>query len=292
MDDSAKIYLGIALMIVMVGMGLSLTLSDFKRVLLYPKAALIGVFNQMVMLPILAFLLLQVMEMRPELAVGLMVLAVCPGGPTSNLITNLCKGDVALSVTLTAISSVLTLFTIPFLMDLNLRHFMGDSAEIVIDRTSVFKDLAMVVIVPVIVGMLINRFSPAFALKMEKPVKIASGLILLVLIVGLCVKESDKLLPYLREAGLPSLMLNVISLVAAFFIAKLFKLSKAQSLTISIETGIQNGTLAIALCLGVLKNPDYAIPPAIYSLIMFLTAFVLIGYNNMGDRKSNIESAE
>lgn len=288
MDESAKIYLGIALMIVMVGMGLSLTLSDFKRVLLYPKAVFIGLINQMVLLPLIGFLLLSVFQIRPELAVGLMVLAVCPGGPTSNLITHLCKGDIALSVTLTAMSSILTLFTIPVLLDWNLNYFMGSSSTIEIDRFSVFKDLLLVVLVPVAIGIAINRFKPAFATKMEKPVKIASALILMVLIIGLCVKENDKILPYFGEVGLITLALNIISLLAGYTTSRIFKLSNAQGLTISIETGIQNGTLAIAICLGILKNSDFAIPPAVYSLIMFLTAFVLIGFTNY-NRKNIVQ---
>lgn len=281
LDESAKIYLGIALIIVMVGMGLSLTTADFKRVFLYPKAVFIGLFNQIIILPLLAFALVSLLDIRPALAVGLMILAVCPGGPTSNLITHLCKGDTALSVTLTALSSIITLFTIPFFLEWNLAHLIKNSTPIVINRFDVFLNLSMVVLFPVIVGIAIKRYKPAFADRMDKPVKIASALILLFMIIGLSVKESDKIVPYFAEVGISTLALNVISLMVGFYTAYALGLSKAQSLTISIETGIQNGTLAIAIALGILKNSEFAIPAAVYSLIMFLTAFVLIGMTNI-----------
>lgn len=286
MDESAKIYLGIALIIVMMGMGLSLTIADFKRVLLYPKAVFIGLMNQIVILPIIAFALVYLFDIRPVLAVGLMLLAVSPGGPTSNLITHLCKGDTALSVTLTACSSIITLFTIPLFLGWTLNHFLGTQAEITIDRFEVFKELMMVVLVPVIVGIAINHFAPKFAAKMDKPVKIASALILMVLIVGLCVKESDKIVPYFAEVGLSTLSLNILCLIVGFGSSLLFGLSKQQGLTISIETGIQNGTLAIGIAIGILKDADFAIPAAVYSLIMFLSAFVLIGFNNYRSKKA------
>lgn len=290
MDESAKIYLGIALIIVMVGMGLSLTTADFKRVFLYPKAVFIGLFNQIIILPVIAFTLVSLLDIRPALAVGLMILAVCPGGPTSNLITHLCKGDTALSVTLTALSSIITLFTIPFFLEWNLAHFVENSTPIVINRLDVFINLSMVVLFPVIIGIAIKHFKPAFADRMDKPVKIASALILLLMIVGLSVKESDKIIPYFSEVGISTLALNVISLIVGFYSAYAFGLSKAQSLTISIETGIQNGTLAIAIALGILKNSEFAIPAAVYSLIMFLSAFALIGITNLKRNKKSIET--
>lgn len=284
MDASAKLYLGIALMVVMMGMGLSLTLSDFKRVLIYPKAVLVGTVNQIVILPLFAFFLVSVLSMRPELAVGLMVLAACPGGPTSNLITHLCKGDTALSVTLTALSSVITLFTIPFILKWTLLHFMGNQTDIVIEHAAVFKELLMVVLLPVAAGMGIRHFKPKVAFKLERAVKIASAMILFILIVGLCLKESDKILPYFAEAGLSTLLLNLLALSSGYYFSKLFNLAQAQRICIAIEVGIQNGTLAIGLCLGLLGNSDFAIPAAIYSLLMFITAFVIIWYVN---RKSN-----
>lgn len=286
MDDSAKIYLGIALMIVMIGMGLSLTTQDFKRIVLYPKAIILGMINQLVFLPLVAYVLITFFDVRPALAIGLMILAACPGGPTSNLITHLCKGDTALSVSLTAISSILTLFTIPLILEWSVQYYSAQDAVIEINRLDIFKDLLLVSLVPIALGMLIKHYKSDFAVKMEKPVKIASALILLVLIVGLTIKERANIIPYFSEVGLSALSLNIVSLALGFTTARLMGLNKQQSISISIESGIQNGTLAIGIAIGILHNSDYAIPAAVYSLIMFLSAFVLIGLTNW--KKSKI----
>jgi len=280
MDDSAKIYLGIALMIVMIGMGLSLTTQDFKRIVLYPKAIFLGMINQLVFLPLVAYVLISFLDIRPALAIGLMILAACPGGPTSNLITHLCKGDTALSVSLTAVSSILTLFTIPIILEWSVKYYSAQDTVIEINRLDIFKDLLLVSIVPIAFGMLIKHYKPNFAEKMDKPVKIASALILLVLIVGLTVKERTNIIPYFSEVGISALALNLISLILGFTTARFMGLNKQQSISISIESGIQNGTLAIGIAIGILHNSDYAIPAAVYSLTMFLTAFVLIGLTN------------
>lgn len=286
MDDSAKIYLGIALMIVMIGMGLSLTTKDFKRIVLYPKAIILGMINQLVFLPLVAYVLISFFDVRPALAIGLIILAACPGGPTSNLITHLCKGDTALSVSLTAVSSILTLFTIPLILEWSVQYYSAQDTVIEINRLDIFKDLLLVSLVPIALGMLIKHYKSDFAVKMEKPVKIASALILLVLIVGLTIKERANIIPYFSEVGLSALSLNIVSLALGFTTARLMGLNKQQSISISIESGIQNGTLAIGIAIGILHNSDYAIPAAVYSLIMFLSAFVLIGLTNW--KKSKI----
>lgn len=282
MDDSAKIYLGIALMIVMMGMGLSLTIGDFRRVVKFPKAVIIGLTNQMLLLPLIAILLIYALNIRNTLAVGMIIIAACPGGPTSNLISHLCKGDTALSVTLTAFSSVLTLFTIPLFLEWSLNHFMGDDdTSIFLNRFEIFRELFIITIIPISFGMLIKRFKPNFADRLQGPVKVASALVLLVLIVGLTIKEKHNIIPYFSEVGIGTFLLNVSTLALGYFTAKIFFLGKKQSISISIESGIQNGTLAIALALGLLKNNDFAIPAAVYSLIMFVTSFVIIGFLNV-----------
>ncbi|MCC5918733.1 MAG: bile acid:sodium symporter family protein [Cryomorphaceae bacterium] len=281
MDDSAKIYLGIALMIVMMGMGLSLKLEDFKRVVVFPKAVIIGLVNQLLLLPLIAFLLIFVLDIRSSLAVGLLLIAACPGGPTSNLIAHLCKGDTALSVTLTAFSSVLTLFTIPLILEWSLAHFMGsDETAIMLNRFEIFKDLFLITIVPITIGMIIKRYKPALADRMQGKVKVASALVLMLLIVGITIKEKHNIIPYFREVGVGAFLLNISTLTLGYLSARLFSLKNKQAISISIESGIQNGTLAIALALGLMKNNDFAIPGAVYSLIMFLTAFVIIGFLN------------
>jgi BASS family bile acid:Na+ symporter len=281
MDDSAKIYLGIALMIVMMGMGLSLKLEDFKRVVKFPKAVVIGLVNQLIFLPLIAFGLIYLLGIRNTLAVGMILIAACPGGPTSNLISHLCKGDTALSVTLTAFSSVLTLFTIPVILEWSLIHYMGnDETSIILNRFEIFKDLFLITIVPISAGMLVKHFKPEWADRLQSKVKIASALVLFILIVGLTIKEKHNIIPYFREVGIGTFSLNIITLSLGFITARMLSLSSKQAISISIESGIQNGTLAIALAIGLLKNNDFAIPGAVYSLIMFITSFIIIGFLN------------
>jgi bile acid:Na+ symporter, BASS family len=286
MDNSPKIYLGIALMIIMIGMGLSLTIQDFKRIFKHPKAVLIGAFNQLIILPLVGFLMVWMYNIRPELAVGMMIIAACPGGPTSNLISHLCKGDVALSVSLTALSSLVTLFSIPLILEFAINYFEGDNATIAINRLDIFKDLVLVTVIPITLGMTINKFKPMVAKKMEKPVKIASMVILFTLIIFLTIKERENLFPYFSEVGLSALTLNIVMLGLGFLSGRLFALKSKQSMTIAIESGIQNGTLAIAIGLGVFQQTHYAIPGAVYSLVMYLTSFVLIAAMSRTQLKS------
>src|SRR5690606_10576895 len=170
---------------VMAGMGLSLTVDDFKRVVKYPRAILFGLFNQLIMLPILGFTVVSIFRLSPEIAIGIMILAACPGGPTSNLISHLAKGDTALSVSLTAISSVVTVFTIPIIINLAMVSFVNQTERIHLDIWDTIVKIFSIVLIPVILGMLVKRFWSEFARKMERPVKITSGIILFLIILGI-----------------------------------------------------------------------------------------------------------
>jgi BASS family bile acid:Na+ symporter len=266
----------------MFGMGLTLTQNDFKRVLKYPKAVLTGLFNQLLILPLIGFTLATILDANASISVGIMILAACPGGATSNLITHLSKGDTALSVTLTAISSVITIFTIPLITTFALTHFMGVNRDVNLDIPSVFLQLLVITVIPVSLGMLIRNKMPDFADKMEKTVKIASAVVLALVIIGILVKEKDHVISYFEQAGLIALCLNLLTMLIGFISAKLLKLNLAQTITISIETGIQNGTMAIGVATIALSSSALAIPAAIYSLIMFATGFaiILIGTNS------------
>ncbi len=282
MDKFSAIFLAAALFIIMLGMGLSLTINDFKRVVLFPKAVITGLVNQIILLPLIGLLLALAFDVRPEIAVGIMILAACPGGATSNLITHLAKGDTALSVTLTAISSVITIFTIPFIVQYALVKFMAQQQEVILNIPGIIGQLFLITIVPVSVGMIVKAKKPAFALRMDKPVKTASALVLALVIAGLLVKEKSNVVPYFQQAGAIALMLNVASLVAGFLIAKyLMSLSSRQSVSISIESGIQNGTLAIAIATITLEMSELAIAGAIYSLIMFVTGVAIISMRGL-----------
>lgn len=260
-----------ALGIIMLGLGLTLTIDDFKRVVKYPKAVFIGLFCQMILLPVVCFFVAKSFGLPPALAVGLMLLSASPGGATANLYSHLAKGDVALNVTLTAINSVLTIFSIPVIVNLSLGYFMGSEAYIPLQFKKVV-EVFMIVLVPVAIGMLINKQFPAFSKKMEKPVKIASALILAFVIIAATVKEKDNVGTYFAQVGLAALTFNLISMLSGYFIPKLFRLPEKQNISIAMEIGIHNGTLAIFIALNALQNTAMAMPAAIYSLMMFFTA--------------------
>ena len=276
MDSITTAILGGALLIVMLGMGLTLQFSDFKRVLLYPKAIFIGLTNQLIILPLVGLGITLLFSLSAEIAVGIMILSACPGGPTSNLISHLAKGDLALSVTLTAVSSLITILTIPFIVNFALLRFMGEGQVVKLGVLETIAQVFVIVVIPIIIGMAIKKLRPAFALKMAKPVRIISAVVLAVIIIGLVVKERENFVAYFEQAGLATLLLNVLTMGIGFIAAKLFSINRAGSIAIAIESGIQNGTLAITIAVVLLQNTSFAIAPAVYSLLMFMTGGVII----------------
>jgi BASS family bile acid:Na+ symporter len=276
--DTGTIILAISLIIIMFGMGLSLVKDDFIRLLQHPKAIIVGLTNQIILLPIIAYVLISLLNVETDIAIGVMILAACPGGPTSNLITYLAKGDTGLSISLTTANSLITIFTIPFVVDFALNQFL-DAAEMVqIDKLQTVIQIFTIVIIPVSLGMALKKVKPVFADKMNKPVKIASAAVLFLVIFGLVLKKKEELIPYLQQAGVATLILNITTMLIGFATAKIARLNLAQSLTISIESGIQNGTMAIAIASGILMNDNYAIAPAVYSLLMFFTGGIIIAF--------------
>jgi BASS family bile acid:Na+ symporter len=275
-----ELFLPFSLAVIMFGMGLSLRIEDFKRILIYPKAVGIGLLNQLVLLPILAFGIAKAFSLPPELAVGLMILAVCPGGATSNLITHLAKGDAALSITLTAFSSVITVFTIPFLVNYSIGYFIpgGEAKQLEVVGTVV--SVLVITIIPVALGMLVFAKVPKLAAKLDLPFRRISAIFFVVIVLAAVLKEKENLVRYFVEAGPAALALNVATLALSFGIAKLVKLPFRQGLTIAIESGIQNGTLGITIAATLLMNSVMTIPSAIYSLIMFGTAALVILWGN------------
>lgn len=216
--------LPIALGIIMLGLGLSLTIIDFKRVVKYPKAIFIGLFCQMVILPFVCFGIAKMFDLGPELAVGLMLLSASPGGPTANLFSHLSKGDVALNITLTALNSVLTLVTLPLIVELSLSEFMTNK-EIAMPANKII-EVFLIVLVPVSIGMLVNARAEGFARKLDKPVKILSALFLVLVIVGAILKEKAHIGEYFQQIGLAALAFNILSLLVGFFVPLLFKVEK------------------------------------------------------------------
>ena len=276
MDNTATAFLAISLMIIMTGMGLSLTINDFKRVVQFPKAVFVGLLNQIVLLPIIAYLLVGVFEVEISIAIGIMILSACPGGPTSNFLAHLAKGDTALSVTLTAINSLITIITIPLIVNFSLVKLGGTDLQVEAPILKIAGSLVAIIAVPLAIGMSLNKYKRMLASRLDKPVKTASIAILVIIIVGLAIKEKDQLMHYLQESWMIVLALNVVTMVVGFITAKLAKLSFKQAITICLESGNQNGTLAIHVAVASLARPAFAIAVAIYSLMMYCTASIPI----------------
>ncbi|APR88118.1 Sodium-dependent transporter [Minicystis rosea] len=262
-----------ALGIIMLGLGLGLTPADFRRVLVYPRAVLVGLVCQTLLLPLVCFGIARGLGLSPELAVGLMLLSAAPGGATANLFSHLAKGDVALNITLVAVNSILGLFTLPFIVNLSLAAFMGEGRSIPLQPDKVIQVFA-IVLVPVGIGMLIKSKRPSVSTRLERPVKILSGLLLALIIIAAVIKERSSLVASFREVGAAALLFNLSSLAIGYLVPIAARLPKRQATAIAIEIGIHNGTLAIAVASSplLLNNGRMAIPPAVYSIIMFFTA--------------------
>lgn len=270
--------LPLSLFIIMLGMGLSLVVDDFKRIALYPKATFIGLTNQLILLPIIAFVLISILNLAPMVAVGFMLLAACPGGVTSNLITHVSRGDTALSITLTAISSFASVLTIPFIVSYSLIHFLGEAQPIVLPVGKTIIQILAITIVPVSAGMTVRHFFPTFAQKMDKPTRIFSTIIFLIILFSIIATNTDIIRRYFLEFGGVSLLLVLATMGLGYFSATIFQLNLPQSISISIESGIQNSTLAIVIATSILQQNDLSLPAAIYGLVMFLPGGLLMWY--------------
>ncbi|PKA15795.1 bile acid:sodium symporter family protein [Leptospira haakeii] len=269
-----EIVLPISLFIIMFGMGLSLTIKDFERVALFPKAVLVGLLAQLLLLPFLGFMVATMFHLEPLLAVGLMVLSCCPSGPTSNMYSYLFKGDVALSVTLTALISVIKPFTLPFLTYYSMVYFMGEGKTIDLPILKTILQLFIITVLPVGIGMAVKNYSPKFAEGCEKPVKVFSMIILFAIIAGLVRQNWEKMWGFFAQSGAAALTMNCICISLGFLLGLLLRLSRTQAVTIAFELGIQNGTTALLVTGTILQVPTMTVVPITYSLLMFVTALV------------------
>jgi len=276
MDKGSAIFLASALVIIMLGMGLSLVLDDFKRIIVYPKAIVVGLVNQLILLPLIGFLIVSIIPVKPEIAIGIMILVACPGGPTSNLIAHLARGDTALSVTLTSLSSFITIVTIPFIINFALEHFQEEGQIIRLNVLETIIRIFIIIIIPVSIGMLIRKYKESFAMRMAKPVRTASAIVLALIIIGIVIRGKENIISYFAQAGIVALLLNVGTMVVGYYTARLFRILDKRAVSISIESGIQNGTLAITIAVVLLNSTTFAIAPAVYSLIMFGTGGIVI----------------
>ena len=274
-DPLLTIFLPAALGVIMLGLGLSLTLADFLRVARYPRPVLVGLLCQVLILPLVCFLMVKTVGLAPALAVGFMLLAASPGGTSANLFSHLAHGDVALNISLTAISSVVAILTMPLIVNLSLAYFMESDQAVPLQFAKVLQ-VFVIVLGPVAIGMLIRRYQPSFAASMDKPVRILSGLFLALIIVLAFVNDSLSAREHLAEIGLLALLFNLASMAVSYWVPRLLKLNLRQSIAIGMEIGIHNGTLAIALALSpaLLNNPTMAIPAAVYGILAFFTAAI------------------
>ena len=276
--DSALTTVGLpaALAIVMLGLGLDLTTDDFKRVARHPKAVAVALACQLVLLPAVCFALVVAFDLPALLGIGMMLLAASPGGTTANLFSHLFNGDVALNITLTAVNSVISIVTLPLITSAAIAYYdrSDDVSMPLIEVVKVF----VIIQVPVGIGMLVRRRNPAFAERMERPVRIGSAVVLAILVVGIIVDERDNVGAYLADVGLVAAIFCVVSLVAGYVVPHAAGVVEDQALASSMEIGVHNGTLAIFVAENVLDSTEIAIPAAVYSILMFFLAAAWGGF--------------
>ncbi|MDE0796662.1 MAG: bile acid:sodium symporter family protein [Alphaproteobacteria bacterium] len=270
------IVLPVALAFIMFALGLGLTFADFARVARQPRDFLIGVASQLILLPAVAWLLVSVWSLPPELALGVMIIAAAPGGVTSNILTALARGDVALSISLTAVISLVCVVTIPLIVVFAHDRLMDGSAtgDVSVAKTAI--SVFVIVTVPVTIGLLVRHFAAGFSRRVEPAVRHISTVLFIIVLAGAIYQERANIVTYFAQAGLITLTLNVVMMVLAYCIARLFASGPRQRITISMECGLQNGTLAIAVAAILFGGGLVAVPAATYSLIMFATALIYV----------------
>ena len=270
------VVLPLSLAFIMFSLGLALKSSDFTRVIKQPKDFLIGAFSQIIILPLVALIIVILWPLSPELAVGVMLISAAPGGATSNIITSFAKGDVALSVSLTAIISLLCVITIPIIVLFSLNILMDTSTAKSISIGDIAIKMFLIVTVPVIIGMLFRKFLSSISISFEPLAKKISAVLFVLVLLGAIVAEKDNVVSYFAQAGLVTLILNLLMMFIAFYIGKLFASGISQQKTITVECGLQNGTLAIVVATTLFDGGLYLIPAATYSLIMFFTSLIYV----------------
>jgi len=266
----------IALALIMLGLGLGLTTQDFTRVLRNPKDFLVGFIAQLIILPIVAFLLIKILNTPTEIALGVMIIAAAPGGITSNVLTKFAKGDVALSVSLTAVVSIISIITVPLIVFTSAEILGVDLISQDINLTGTALKMAGVVAVPVILGMIIRKFADNFISSKISFIDKITGFLFLIVFIAIWIEERENIFEYLSQAGLVVLILNVVMMLIAYNIAKIFASGTEQKKCIAIECGLQNGTLAVFVATQISNEIVYLIPTAAYALIMYVTGFLFI----------------
>ncbi|MDC1027744.1 bile acid:sodium symporter family protein [Candidatus Pelagibacter sp.] len=265
----------ICLALIMLGLGLGLSVKDFTRILRVPKDFFVGFFSQLVILPIVALGIALILNLPAPIAVGLMIIAAAPGGVTSNVLTKFANGDVALSISLTAIVSLISIVSVPFVV-ITSADILGVSISSDISMTGIALKMALVVTVPVVIGMTIRGFAENFISSKINIINKITGWLFVIVFAAIWIEEKDNILTYLAEAGLAVLILNIVMMTLAYLIAKKFVSGIAQQKCIALECGLQNGTLAVFVATLIFDDIAYIIPTAAYALIMYITGFIFI----------------
>ena len=273
--EIAKSIAPVCLAIIMFGLGLGLTISDFTRVIKNPKDFLVGFICQVIVLPVVAFFLIQIISLPIEIAMGVMIIAAAPGGVTSNILTKFADGDVALSVSLTAIVSILSIFIVPFIV-FNSAEFLGIEITNQISMINIAMKMFFVVTVPVIFGMIVRSFMTNFIISKTLIIQRLSVILFLIVFIAIWVEEWDRIISFITRAGLIAFVLNITMIFVGYYVAKFFASGVAQRKCISLECGLQNGTLAVFVTTQLFDNIIFMVPTAAYALIMFCTSIIFV----------------
>ena len=265
----------ICLALIMLGLGLGLSVKDFTRILRTPKDFFVGFFSQLIILPIVALGIALILDLPAPIAIGLMIIAAAPGGVTSNVLTKFANGDVALSISLTAVVSLISIISVPFVV-ITSADILGVTISTNVSMVGIALKMALVVTIPVIIGMVIRGFAENFILSKINIINKITGWLFVFVFAAIWIEEKDNILIYLAEAGLAVLILNVVMMTLAYFIAKKFVSGIAQQKCIALECGLQNGTLAVFVATLMFDDVAYVVPTAAYALIMYITGFIFI----------------
>ena len=275
MDIVTKIA-PLALALIMLGLGLGLGVNDFKRVLQNPKIFFVGIFSQIVLLPIIAYILILAIKVPTAIALGVMIIAAAPGGVTSNVMTKFARGDVALSISLTAVCSLISILSVPLIVFSSAKLIGVSNISEEITMTGIALKMAGVVTLPVFIGMIIRKFTENFISNNIKFIERTTGFLFLIVFAAIWIEERNNILSYLSQAGVIVLTLNIVMMIFAYYLAKVFSSNIKQRRCIAIECGLQNGTLAVFVATQIFNDIIYVIPTAAYALIMYITAFIFM----------------
>jgi BASS family bile acid:Na+ symporter len=270
--------LPIALFIIMIGIGMTLTVRDFRQVAVYPKGMIVGTVAQILIMPLVAFMLATLLAVPPAIAVGLVIIAACPGGTTSNLFVLLARGNIALSIVLTVSASLITILTLPLFTNLALQHYMGTEEDIVLPVWKTVGMLIGIVLFPVAIGMTVRTRKPEVARKAESIVSVFGGVVLALLIVALIYGVRDQIWELLKQAGPATILLNLAGIGLGLAAGRMAGLTQRESLAVAVELGVKNGTIALMVTLTLLESSAMSIPAAVYGVLMFPIGFILAMY--------------